>query len=158
VTGATFSNAATSPVVKSFMIPNPTAPDKNNQDNYYRVRIKPLTVRIACDTISFVGKIETEANMIQIQRAEQFNKAAARLTKERMRIARHEPGFYRVENSTKGHTYHVRITRRDGLTFGACTYEAGTPSRRNSAPMVCKHLAAIIIYLRAIREMRRRAH
>jgi hypothetical protein len=96
--------------------------------------------------------------MIQIQRPEQFTKAAARLTKERMRIARHEPGFYRVENSTKGCTYHVRIERRDNMTFGTCTCEAGTPSRRNSRPLVCKHLAAIVIYLRAIREMRRRAH
>jgi hypothetical protein len=96
--------------------------------------------------------------MIQIQRPEQFEQAAARLTKERMRIARHEPGFYRVENTSKGRTYHVRVERRDGLTFGTCTCEAGTPSHRNSAPMVCKHLAAIVIFLRAIREMRRRAH
>jgi hypothetical protein len=96
--------------------------------------------------------------MIQIQRAEQFTNAAARLTKERMRIARHEPGFYRVENSTKGCTYHVRIERRDNMTFGTCTCEAGTPSRCNSRPLVCKHLAAIVIYLRAIREMRKRAH
>jgi hypothetical protein len=95
--------------------------------------------------------------MIQIQRAAQFERAAAILTKERMRIARHEPGFYRVENTSKGRTYHVRVERRDGLTFGTCTCEAGTPSRRNSAPMVCKHLAAIVIFLRAIREMRRAA-
>jgi hypothetical protein len=40
--------------------------------------------------------------MIQIQRAGQFTKAAARLTKERMRIARHEPGFYRVEFINEG--------------------------------------------------------
>lgn len=45
--------------------------------------------------------------MLQIQTAEQFTKAAARLQKERMRIARHEPGFYRVENSTKRHTYRA---------------------------------------------------
>jgi hypothetical protein len=95
--------------------------------------------------------------MIQIQRPEQFERAAARLTKERMRIARHEPGFYRVENTSKGRTYHVRVERRDGLTFGTCTCEAGTPSRRNSAPMVCKHLCAVVIFLRAIREMRRAA-
>lgn len=93
--------------------------------------------------------------MIQIQNPAQFTKAAARLQKERMRVARHEPGFYRVENRTKGRTYHVRIERRDLGTFGTCTCEAGTPSRRNSQPLVCKHLAAIVIYLRAIRAMRR---
>jgi hypothetical protein len=95
--------------------------------------------------------------MIQIQTAAQFERAAARLQKERMRIARHEPGFYRVENTAKGRTYHVRIEKHEGATFGTCTCEAGTPSRRNSRPLVCKHLAAIVIYLRAIREMRRAA-
>jgi hypothetical protein len=95
--------------------------------------------------------------MIQIQSAGQFERAAARLTKERMRIARHEPGFYRVENSTNGRTYHVRIERTDLGTFGTCTCEAGTPSRRNSQPLVCKHLCAVVIYLRAIRAMRRAA-
>jgi hypothetical protein len=96
--------------------------------------------------------------MIQIQTAEQFTKAAARLQKERMRIARHEPGFFRVENQTKGHTYYVRIERKDGLTFGTCTCEAGTPHHRRRVPVVCKHLCAVVIYLRALREMRKRAH
>lgn len=95
--------------------------------------------------------------MIQIQSKEQFTKAAARLQKERMRVARHEPGFYRVENKTKGRTYHVRIERNTLGTFGTCTCEAGTPSRRNSSPMICKHLCATIIYLRGLREMRRQA-
>jgi hypothetical protein len=93
--------------------------------------------------------------MIQIQRPEQFEKAAARLTKERMRVSRHEPNFYAVENRTKGHSYHVRIDRNALGTFGTCTCEAGTPSRRNAAPMVCKHLAAVVIYLRGLRIMRR---
>lgn len=95
--------------------------------------------------------------MIQIQSAEQFTKAGARLLKERMRVSRYEPDFYTVENRTKGRTYHVRIDRLDGRTFGTCTCEAGTPSRRNSQPLVCKHLAAVVLYLRAVREMRRRA-
>jgi hypothetical protein len=95
--------------------------------------------------------------MIQIQSREQFTKAAARLTRERMRVARHEPGFYRVENTTKGRTYHVRIERTARGTFGTCTCEAGTPSRRSSAPMICKHLAATIIFVRAIRDARRLA-
>jgi hypothetical protein len=95
--------------------------------------------------------------MIQIQSKAQFERAAARLTKERMRVARHEPGFYRVENSTKGRTYHVRIARNMLGTFGTCTCEAGTPSRRNSQPLVCKHLCAVVIVLRGIRDARRLA-
>jgi hypothetical protein len=95
--------------------------------------------------------------MIQIQNKEQFTRAAARLIKERMRVARHEPGFYRVENMTKGRTYHVRIERNTIGTFGTCTCEAGTPSRRNAQPLVCKHLCATVIYLRGIRDARRLA-
>ena len=94
--------------------------------------------------------------MIQIQSAGQFTKAADRLRKEPQSIRRHEPGLYEVTNKAKGHAYHVRIERRDGLTFGSCTCKAGM--RHGRAPLACKHLAAVIIYLRAIREMRRQAH
>jgi uncharacterized Zn finger protein len=96
--------------------------------------------------------------MIQIQRPEQFTKAGERLRKERQSIRRHEPGLYEVTNKTKGNTYHVRIEGRDGYTFGTCTCEAGTPHHGKRVPMVCKHLAAVIIFLRAVREMRRRSH
>lgn len=95
--------------------------------------------------------------MIQIQRKEQFTKAAERLTKERQSIRRHEPGLYEVTNRAKGHSYHVRIERQNGLTFGTCTCEAGTPHYGRCVPLVCKHLAAVIIYLRALQAMRRRA-
>ena len=94
--------------------------------------------------------------MIQIQRPEQFTKAAKRLRCERQSIRRHEPGLFEVTNKTKGHQYHVRIEARGGLTFGTCTCEAGTPHHGRRVPMVCKHLAAVVIYLRAVREMRRR--
>jgi len=93
--------------------------------------------------------------MIQIQRKEQFTNAAARLQKEHMGVRRHEPGLYEVENKTKGHSYHVRIERRGGLTFGGCTCKAGM--RHGQRPLVCKHLCAVIIFLRAIRDMRLRA-
>lgn len=93
--------------------------------------------------------------MIQIQRPEQFASAAERLRKERMRVRRHEPRLYEVTNLAKGHSYHVRITRQDGKTFGSCTCEAGTPHARPHVPMVCKHLTATVIYLRAIAAMRR---
>src|SRR5437762_13067826 len=62
--------------------------------------------------------------MIQIQRKQQFEKAAERLNKEPQSIRRHEPGLYEVTNKAKGHTYHVRIERRGGHTFGTCTCEA----------------------------------
>jgi uncharacterized Zn finger protein len=93
--------------------------------------------------------------MIQIQRREQFTKAADRLNREPQSIRRHEPGLYEVTNKAKGHVYHVRIERREGQTFGTCTCEAGTPHRGRRVPLVCKHLAAVVIFLRAVRAMRR---
>jgi hypothetical protein len=93
--------------------------------------------------------------MIQIQSAGQFERAAARLRKEPQSIRKHESGLYMVTNKAKGNTYPVRVERRDGKAFITCGCEAGTPHRRAHVPMVCKHTAAIIIYLRALREMRR---
>ena len=63
--------------------------------------------------------------MIQIQRREQFTDAAARLRKEHMSVRLYEPRLYEVTNKAKGHTYHVRIERKGGKTFGTCTCEAG---------------------------------
>jgi hypothetical protein len=93
--------------------------------------------------------------MIQIQRREQFTKAADRLNKEPQSIRRHEPGLYEVTNKAKGHAYHVRIERRGAQTFGTCTCEAGTPHQGRRVPVVCKHLAAVVLFLRAVRGMRR---
>lgn len=93
--------------------------------------------------------------MIQIQRRGQFEKAAERLNREPQSIRRREPHLYEVTNKRKGHTYHVRITRMNGETFGSCTCKAGL--RHNRAPLVCKHLAAVVIYLRALQAMRRAA-
>jgi uncharacterized Zn finger protein len=90
--------------------------------------------------------------MIQIQHPNQFTKAADRLTKERMGVRRAEAHMYEVTNKAKGHTYHVRFTNRDGQTFGSCDCPAGL--RHGKAPLVCKHLAAVVIFLRAIRRMR----
>jgi uncharacterized Zn finger protein len=94
--------------------------------------------------------------MIQIQRAEQFTRAADRLTKERMSVRRAEPHMYEVTNKSKGVRYHVRFTRQDGNLFASCDCPAGL--RHGRQPLVCKHLAAVVIFLRAIREMKRRAH
>jgi uncharacterized Zn finger protein len=93
--------------------------------------------------------------MIQIQSASQFTKAAERLTRERMSVRKSEAHAYTVRNTVKGTSYTVRFTRRDGHLFASCDCPAGL--RHNRAPLVCKHLAATIIYLRAIREMRRAA-
>src|SRR5947199_7165531 len=95
--------------------------------------------------------------VIQIQRREQFTNAAARLQKEHMSVRLYEPRLYEVTNKAKGHTYHVRIERQDGKTFGTCTCEAGTPHTGKRVPMVCKHLLAAVIFHRAIYMMRRRA-
>lgn len=93
--------------------------------------------------------------MIQIQRREQFTKAAERLQKERMSVRRCEPHAYSVRNTVKGTSYTVRFSRRDGRTFASCDCPAGI--RHGKAPLVCKHIAAALIFVRAIREMRRRA-
>jgi hypothetical protein len=50
--------------------------------------------------------------MIQIQRREQFTKAAERLHREPQSIRRHEPGLYIVTNIRKGTSYPVRVERR----------------------------------------------
>ena len=70
-----------------------------------------------------------------------------------MGVRRHEPHLYEVTNKTKGHSYYVRITRRGGAVFGSCTCPAGL--RHGRQPLVCKHLAAVVIFLRGIRQMRR---
>jgi hypothetical protein len=93
--------------------------------------------------------------MIQIQRREQFTKAAEKLWRECMGVRRQEPHLYEVTNKSKGISYHVRIERQGAQTFGTCTCEAGTPHKGRRVPMVCKHLAAVVLFLRAVREMRR---
>jgi uncharacterized Zn finger protein len=93
--------------------------------------------------------------MIQIQSSTQFSRAAERLTKERMGVRRSEAHMYEVTNKAKGTRYHVRLTRLNGSLFIGCDCPAGT--RHGKAPMVCKHMAATIITLRGIQEMRRQA-
>jgi hypothetical protein len=95
--------------------------------------------------------------MIQIQRPEQFRRAAERLLDEPQSIRRHEPGLWLVTNKKKNNTYTVRVEQRDGRSFITCGCEAGTPTKGRRVPMICKHAAALIIYLRAIRAMKRHA-
>ncbi|MFL6285722.1 MAG: hypothetical protein ACJ74Q_21500 [Pyrinomonadaceae bacterium] len=93
--------------------------------------------------------------MIQIQRREVWQKAADRLLKEPQSIRKHESGLWLVTNKIKNNTYAVRVERKDGLTFITCGCEAGSPTRGRRVPMACKHAAAVILLLRAVREMRR---
>ncbi|MFL6283548.1 MAG: hypothetical protein ACJ74Q_10455 [Pyrinomonadaceae bacterium] len=92
---------------------------------------------------------------IQIQRPQQFERAVERLRTERQFVQRYEKNFYRVTNRAKNHTYYVRIESKHGRLFGTCGCEAGTPSRAGAWPVVCKHLCAVVLYLRAIQTMRR---
>ncbi len=94
--------------------------------------------------------------MIQIQNPGQFAKAAERLQKERMSVRRQEPHMYEVTNKAKGHTCHIRFTRRDGNTFVSCDCPAGL--RHGKAPLICKHTVAAILFVRAIQAMRRAAN
>jgi hypothetical protein len=95
--------------------------------------------------------------MIQIQRREQFTKAAERLRQEPQSIRRHEPGLWIVTNKVKGHAYAVRLIHQDGKTFMRCGCEAGSPTKGRRIPVVCKHMCTLVIFLRAVREMRRAA-
>jgi hypothetical protein len=95
--------------------------------------------------------------MIQIQSSRQFERAAARLRHEPQSIRRHGLGLYIVTNKAKGHSYPVRVERHNGRPFITCGCEAGTPHTGDRRPLVCKHAAALVIYLRAVREMRAQA-
>lgn len=92
--------------------------------------------------------------MIQIQRPEQFKRAAERAQREHMKVRRYEPHVVEVTNTAKGHSYLVRFTRQEGKTFGQCSCYAGTPVG-NYAPKVCKHLFAAVLFVRAMRAMRK---
>ena len=93
--------------------------------------------------------------MIQLQRPEVWQKAAARLKDEPQAIRRHEPHLWLVTNKKKNHTYTVRLIHQDGKVFIRCGCEAGSPTKGQRVPMACKHAAAVSVFLRAIREMRR---
>lgn len=95
--------------------------------------------------------------MIRIQNPEQFRRAAERLRTEPQAIRRVEPHLYMVRNKVKNTGYSVRFSRNEFGTFAECSCPAGTPKNRRGQPQPCKHVAAILVFLRAVREMRRRA-
>lgn len=87
--------------------------------------------------------------MIQIQSKEQFRKAEERARKERMMVKRLAPRTFNVINTSKDSRYKVTFIRRKGKLFGQCNCEAGTPMYSNRMPLVCKHLYAALVVLRA---------
>jgi uncharacterized Zn finger protein len=91
--------------------------------------------------------------MIRIQNPNQFTKAVERLQRERMGVRRTEAHLYAVTNKAKGVTYNVRFTHLDGNLFASCDCPASI--RHGRHPLVCKHLAAVVIFLRGIQQMRR---
>jgi uncharacterized Zn finger protein len=93
--------------------------------------------------------------MIQIQNPNQFTKAAERLQRERMGVRRAEAHMYEVTNKSKGTHYHVRFTRLNGSLFASCDCAAGL--RHGRAPLMCKHVAAAVMVVRGVQEMRRQA-
>ena len=82
--------------------------------------------------------------MIQIQRPEQFAKAAGRARKERMFVRRTGERRYDVTNRKNSHRYTVNFYVMNGKRFGECNCEAGMPMHGNHVPLVCKHLAAAL--------------
>ncbi|MBC7933169.1 MAG: hypothetical protein H7Z38_21610 [Rubrivivax sp.] len=96
--------------------------------------------------------------MIQIQNPNVWRRAFEKLSTEPQSIRRHEAGLWLVTNKVKNNTYTVRVERQDGLTFITCGCEAGSPTTSRRIPMPCKHAGAVILFLRGVREMRRRAH
>jgi hypothetical protein len=69
-----------------------------------------------------------EEKMIEIQRPEQFTRAAERVRAEKMRVRLYERNTVEVTNESSGHSYLVRCDRVNGKTFGTCSCEAGMPT------------------------------
>ena len=94
--------------------------------------------------------------MIQIVSREQFARAEERARKERQRVRRYERNVVEVHNTAHGTTYLVRFEKKNGLTFGTCSCEAGTPTHGNNrVPIPCKHLYVAAIFVKATARMRR---
>lgn len=91
--------------------------------------------------------------MIQLRCPEQFARTAERAARKRQFVRRLETNLYEIINIRKGHSHHVRIIRQSGALFCSCTCSAGL--RHGRHPLVCKHLAAVMIFLRGIQQMRR---
>lgn len=93
--------------------------------------------------------------MIQLTGPRQFERAAERIARERHHVARHETNLFRVTNRSKSHTYFVRFERRDGKTFAHCDCEAGHPTTSRRVPIICKHVFAACLFIKAVSGMRR---
>lgn len=88
--------------------------------------------------------------MIQIHSREQFNRAAERAHKERMLVKPVAPRTFHVTNRSKERRYTVSFLTLNGKFFGTCNCAAGTPMYGNQEPLICKHLYAAFVVLRAL--------
>jgi hypothetical protein len=88
--------------------------------------------------------------MIQIQSKEQFTKAEERAKRERMLVQPVAPRTFNVTNRKKERRYTVSFQTLNGKFFGTCNCAAGTPMYGNRKPLVCKHLYAAYLVLRAL--------
>jgi hypothetical protein len=88
--------------------------------------------------------------MIQIQSKEQFRRAEERARKERMLVQRTAPRTFSVTNRAKERQYTVSFYTLNGKFFGECNCAAGTPMHGNREPLICKHLYAALVVLRAL--------
>ncbi len=93
--------------------------------------------------------------MIQIQRKEQFTKAIERARRERMFVQPLRFREYVVTNRSTGSKYVVMFEVYLGKKFGTCSCEAGSPTRGNHRPLVCKHmLAALTVHTALMAQQR----
>jgi hypothetical protein len=88
--------------------------------------------------------------MIQIHSTSQFERAAERARKERQFVQLAGFRQFKVTNREKGTQYTVFFSKLNGKFFGTCNCAAGTPMHGNRVPLVCKHLFASYLVLRAI--------
>ncbi len=88
--------------------------------------------------------------MIQITSANQFKSAAERAQKERMLVQPAGLRRFFVTNRQKETRYEVFFCKLSGKFFGVCNCAAGTPMHSNRIPLMCKHLYAAYLVLRAL--------
>ncbi len=88
--------------------------------------------------------------MIQIVGQHQFRSAEERAIRERMLVQPAGSRQFNVTNRKNGHCYTVSFTTLNRKFFGVCNCEAGTPMHGNRQPLVCKHLYAAYVVLRAL--------
>jgi hypothetical protein len=67
-----------------------------------------------------------------------------------MLVSRKAARTFAVTNRSKGRSYTVNFQTLNGKFFGTCKCEAGTPMHGNHQSIICKHLYAALLMLRAL--------